>query len=116
MGVAGSTPLVQRFSSPVGDGLGASVVRNGDFAVDADGDGMADEWLFSADVQGATCRREKMPEKMRGGAAGWCMALACPAAGDKKQGVMLAQHDVPLRKGQWYRISVSAPGRGAGRP
>ncbi len=102
MGVAGSTPILERFSTPVGGSGGASVARNGDFRSDADDDGMADEWLFSAGSKEAVCKRERIQE----GVEGWSLLLSCPPAdGDKKPSVMLAQHDVPVKKDQWYRIS-----------
>jgi len=105
MGVSGSTPILERFSTPVGGSGGASVARNGDFSGDADGDGMADEWLFSAGSKEAVCKRERMQE----GTEGWSLLLSCPPAeGDKKPSVMLAQHDVPVKKDQWYRISFEA--------
>jgi len=105
MGVAGPTPLLDRFSTPVGGGAGASVVKNGDFGTDADDDGMADEWLFSSDAQQAACRREKMQQ----GADGWSLLISSPPVeGDKPPSVMLAQHDLPVKKGQWYRISFRA--------
>jgi beta-galactosidase len=107
MGVAGSTPLLARFSTPVGESEGASVVRNGDFVTDADADGVADEWLFSSTTKDARCKQEKMRE----GAEAWSLALTCPPTeGDDKKlpSTMLAQHDVPIKKGQWYRISFQA--------
>lgn len=104
MGVAGTTPLLERIAAPVSSDAGESVVRNGDWAQDADGDGMADAWTFSSDVPGAACRREKTD-------AGWCLALSAPPAeGGKKAGAMLAQQDVPIRQGQWYRITLRARG------
>ncbi len=104
MGVAGSTPLLDRFSTPVARSAGPSVVRNGDFTADADDDGMPDEWLFSLS-KGATCRRQRIRE----GTESWSLALKCPpVGGDKQPSVMLAQHDVPVKKGQWYRISFEA--------
>jgi hypothetical protein len=105
MGVAGSTPILERLSTPVGGTPGASLARNGDFSADADDDGMADEWIFSAGSKEATCKREKTQE----GAKGWSLLLSCPPAeGEKKPSVMLAQHDVPVKKDQWYRISFKA--------
>jgi hypothetical protein len=104
MGVAGSTPLLDRFSTPVGGSAGASVVKNGDFSADADDDGMPDEWVFSRS-KGATCKRERISE----GTDAWAVALTCPPVeGDKRPSVMLAQHDVPVTKDQWYRISFKA--------
>ena len=105
MGVAGSTPLLERFATPVGGSPAASVVKNGDFSVDADGDGMADQWAFSAGSKEAVCRREKRGDDGKG----WSLAITCPPAqGKARQSMMLAQHDVPVRKGQWYRISLRA--------
>ncbi len=107
MGVAGATPLLARFSAPVVEDAADSLVRNGDFSADDDGDGMADQWLFSSDGVRATCRREPLGA----GADAWCVALDCPAgqrAGGNAPSTMLAQHDLPVRKGQWYRISFRA--------
>jgi len=43
----------------------------------------------------------------------WCLAMACPPSeGDKGRSVMLAQHDVPVKEGQWYRISFNARAEG----
>ena len=54
-----------------------------------------------------------MREKTAGEAGQWCVRLACPGFGEKKSGtIMLAQHDVPLAKGQWYRISLRAKSEG----
>ena len=106
MGVSGPTPLLDRFSDPVGGKAGASVVRNSDFSVDADGDGMPDEWLFSRGTREATCTRERAGK-------GWALLLTCPPTeGSKPPSLMLAQHDVPVKKGQWYRISFSARAEG----
>jgi len=105
MGVAGSTPILERLSTPVGGTPGHSVAKNGDFSADADDDGMADEWTFSAGPKEATCEREKTQE----GAEGWSLLLSCPPTeGDKNPSVMLAQYDVPVKKDQWYRISFKA--------
>jgi hypothetical protein len=81
------------------------VVKNADFSGDTDGDGMPDEWVFSSGSKRATCKRERM----RAGTDVWSLALMCPpTGGDDKPSIMLAQHDVPVRKGQWYRISFKA--------
>ena len=46
---------------------------------------------------------------MEEGATGHYLVLTCPPAeGDKQPTVMLAQHDLPVRKGQWYRISFKS--------
>lgn len=109
MGVAGSTPLLGRFSEPAHEGTGDSLVQNGDFNGDTDGNGMAGQWVFSAESKGATCRREKIPDDPQR----WSLALDCPPpVSDDKPSTMLAQHDVPVRKGQWYRISMRARAEG----
>lgn len=109
MGVQGSTPLLTRFSTPVGEEgpkPGPSVVRNGDFSLDANGDGKADDWGFSADSKSASCTREPLGD-------GWALRLALPDYGGKPQAsVMLAQQDVPMKAGQWYRISFRAKEEG----
>jgi hypothetical protein len=105
MGAAGSTPLLERFSSPVGIGDEPSVVRNGDFQIDSDTDGMADDWVFTSGAKDAACRRTKVDE----GDGGWSLLLSCPSTDeDNEASMMLAQHDVPVRKGQWYRVSFHA--------
>jgi hypothetical protein len=105
MGVTGSTPLMDRFSTPVGGSTGGCVLRNGDFSNDADGSGVADDWVFSSGSKQANCTRERI----RHGADGWSLALSCtPAGDDDKPSLMLAQHDVPVKKDQWYRISLEA--------
>ena len=104
MGVASATPLLERFSRPVGGSAGKSLARNGDFRTDANGDGVPDEWYFSGGKQ-TTRRLEKSPE----GAAGKCLAIATPAAErDAKADIMLAQHGVPIETGKWYRLSLKA--------
>jgi len=105
MGVASPTPLLERFSTPVAGDTEPSVVDNGDFRVDADGDGVPDAWILSSDSKEAAMKRERTP----GDAESWSLVVTCPPAeGDEKPSVMLAQHDVPVRKGQWYRISFQA--------
>ena len=43
LGVSGSTPLLDRFSVPVSASQGPSVVKNGDFSTDTNGDGLDDQ-------------------------------------------------------------------------
>ena len=98
MGVAGTTPLIKRVSTPVGGSTGMSVVKNGNFNMDANNDNVPDHWSFSAGSKKASFQRD-----------GQAVLLACPpATGDDKPSIMLAQHDVPVKKGQWYRISLRA--------
>jgi hypothetical protein len=109
MGVAATTPVLERFSTPLGGSEGPSVVKNGAFALDADGDDMADEWSVSTSGETAIWKREKtdVPD------AEWALRLVSPPAeGDKKSSVMLAQYGVPMKAGQWYRISLLARAEG----
>ena len=103
MGVAGAPPVLERFAKPVGGTEGDSLVTNGDFGSDADGDGVPDGWLFTSGGKGAACRRERI-----GDGPLW-VVLACPPTdGGEKASVMLAQHGVPMEKGRWYRLAFSA--------
>jgi len=110
MGAHGANPLLEHFSSPPGGRGAESVVRNGSFSVDEDGNGVADEWLFSSGAKGAAAGLERTQE----GTGKWAQLLVCPPVqeGEKPPSVMLAQHDVPIEKGQWYRISIDARGEG----
>ncbi len=104
LGVAGVTPLLERFGQAVGGDGGTSLVRNGTFASDADGDGVADEWTFAATPRGTTCTREKLPD------GGFAQLLA--GAGPEAASVMLSQSGVPATQGQWYRLSLLARAEG----
>jgi hypothetical protein len=113
MGVSAPTPLLSRFSMPLGEDQpkpGPSVVRNGDFSQAARQDAMAAQWQFSSDSRLATCTRQRA-----GGNGAWALRLAMSGYGDKDQAsVMLAQHDVPVKDAQWYRISLQARAQGMG--
>ena len=102
LGVFGSPPLLERFGEPVGAAKGPSVVRNGDFSADANGNGLANEWEFTATPKGATFTREVLP----GPEGGWAHFIRVPAvvARAKAPKVMIAQHDLPIQVGQWYRL------------
>ncbi len=110
LGVASSTPLLERFAEPVGAAKGPSLVRNGDFRADANGDGVADEWEFSVNPKGASCTREALA----GPGGGWAQLISVPpgAAGAKPPEIMIAQHDLPIRGGQWYRMSLRTRAEG----
>ena len=100
-----STPLLSRFSTPVDEAVGEdSMISNGDFSVDTDGDGLADHWQFEASSDQAIFAREKIAA----GADQWSQRVTCPGFDEKEGDIMLAQHDVPVEKGQWYRISFRA--------
>jgi hypothetical protein len=110
LGVSGSTPLLERFGDPVGAAKGSSLVKNGDFSTDANGDGLANEWEFSASVKGAACTRETLP----GPGGGWTQLIAVPpvATDAKPPEIMIAQHEMPIRGGQWYRLSLRTRAEG----
>jgi beta-galactosidase len=102
--VSGSTPLLDRFSVPVTSAPEASIIRNGDFRVDANVDGLADEWELSGIPKAGACSKEPLP------AGGWAQVIAVPpvAEGAKPVEIMLAQHDLLIRAAQWYHISLRA--------
>ncbi len=109
MGLAAPCPILERFAAPLGGSEGPSVVKNGDFSLDADGDGLADEWNLTMSAKAATGKREKV----EGAEAPWALRIASPPAeGDKKSSAMLAQYGVPMKQGQWYRISLLARAEG----
>ena len=111
MGVRGQTPLLSRFSTPTSGKPKEPVVKNGDFRLDADDDGMPDHWQFSKNLKQATCVLEA-----DGPDAGKrCLRITCPEFDESEKGsVMLAQHDVPVEEGQWYLISLKAKAEGLG--
>ncbi len=110
LGVSGSTPLLERFGDPVGGSKGPSVVRNGDFSGGDGGNGVADGWEFSSSAKGAACVLEALP----GQGAGQAQLISVPpvAAGAKPPEVMIAQHDLPIQGGQWYRLSLRTRAEG----
>ncbi len=110
LGVSGSTPLLERFGDPVGGSKEPSVIRNGDFSAAATGDGAADQWEFSTSVKGAVVNREALPSPEDG----WAQVISVPRveAGAKAPEIMLAQHDLPIRGGQWYRMSLRTRAEG----
>jgi hypothetical protein len=112
MGVAARTPLLERFATGVGgEGAEVSIVRNPDFSLDADGDDLADDWSVSPSAEQAGGAREQTAED----ADRWCQRITVEAMNeDGKGGIMLAQHDVAVVDGQWYRISVTARAEGLG--
>ncbi len=112
LGVRGETPLLSRFATPVSGAAKEPVTRNGDFRQAQEGAGMPERWQFSRDVKEATCTLETTaPNDPRP-----CLRIHCPRFGEKGRGsVMLAQQDVPVEAGQWYRISLRARSAGLGR-
>ncbi len=102
MGVAAPTPILKRFSTPVTESEGPTIVRNGNFALDANADDIPDEWELSPSATQAR-------ERITGPDSNWALRMTSPPTDDdKKPSVMLAQYGVPMKEAQWYRISFSA--------
>ena len=111
LGARAQTPLLERFARPVSADamVRQPVSRNGNFALDTDNDGVADEWSVSGDQSAATARRE--PAAGRPGS--WAQIMASlPQEGAQRANVMLAQMGVPLVEGQWYHLSFLARAEG----
>ncbi len=89
-------------------GESANMMLNGDFAVDSDGDGMADHWQFSGDANvKVTWARDA------GAHGGYSQKITCTqfAVKSPSSHAMLAQvNGFALRSGQWYRLSFNAKG------
>ncbi len=112
MGVSAETPLLEHFSNPPGgrgDEAAEPLVKNGDFSVDADEDGVADGWTCEVTGEGTSRARERVEP----GAEKWCQRATCerPNA-DGRSEVILVQQGVPVKEGQWYRISLRARAEG----
>jgi len=105
MGVRGQTPLLSRFATPVAGSTGRSILKNGDFSVDADDNGVPDHWTIHP--------RDALVRE-RTDAGRWSIRITCKGPDEKgKSGsVSLAQPDVSVRKDQWYRISFRAKAEG----
>jgi hypothetical protein len=104
LGVAGATPLLERFGQPVGGVGGPSLVRNGDFGQAGN---PAAEWEFGGPA-GAKATRVPQPD------GGWALRLEDPnPQRGKPDQFMLAQHEIATVKGQWYRLSWRARRDGA---
>jgi hypothetical protein len=109
LGVAAQTPLLERFATPTTGAARKSLVRNSTFAQEPGQKGVPAPWQFSADSPGASCEVEE------GAGDGPPRALRIASPGPEASGkgnVMLAQPDVPVEEGQWYRISFQAKAQG----
>lgn len=104
LGVAGETPLLERFSEPIGASQGVSILKNGNFGTDTNGDGLADEWEFGSGAKGAVCSREQLSDTN----GGWAQVISVPPVSSetKPSEVMIYQHNIPIKGGQWYRLSL----------
>lgn len=105
-GVRASTPLLERFGKPVQAALGPSLVKNGSFEIDEDQDSVPDGWLFSSENKLARCVLQEvaLPGVSR------CVQISVPESGERRGSAMLAQLNVPIHEGQWYRVSFWAKG------
>jgi hypothetical protein len=109
MGVRGDTPLLTRFSTPASGPVRNSLVANGDFQQDSDGNGLPDAWSFSSELKDASAQLETLGD----GDARRCLRLTCPTSGEgRSRDIMLSQMDVPVEEGQWYRIDLRAKSKG----
>ncbi|MCS7254770.1 MAG: hypothetical protein NZ781_12205 [Armatimonadetes bacterium] len=108
LGVRAATPLLERFGNPVASSEQPSIVRNGQFE-DVDADGVPDSWVFSTENKQTTCSLEDSgPEKQKR-----CVRITAPEFVEGRRAtVMLAQHGVPIRQGQWYRLAFWARAEG----
>jgi beta-galactosidase len=109
LGVRPQTPLLERFASPVVSSGQPSIVRNGQFLEDSDSDGVPNEWILSTENLHATCALEDLgptnPKR--------CVRIDVPGSPEGRRAtVMLAQHGIPIREGQWYRLEFWARGEG----
>jgi len=110
LGVRGETPLLARFSVPLGAGEPTpNLIRNGDFRADSNKDGLADHWQVTPGSRQSTPVRDRIagrPDR-------WSQRIAYrKPSGGKGGSVMLSQTGVPVEKGQWYRISLRAKSEG----
>jgi len=108
LGVSGSTPLLERFVEPVGASSGPSLIKNGDFSSDMNNDGLADDWEFGS--KDAKCTREALTDSAD--ARAQLITVPPVAEGAKPPEIMLAQHEMPIAGGQWYRLSLRAKAEG----
>jgi len=70
---------------------------------------MADGWRLEARGEGTVSVRERVAE----GTDQWCLRGASARPDEKgNSGLSLTQHDVPVKEGQWYRISLRAKAEG----
>lgn len=107
MGVYAQTPILERFATPTSGVPRESVVKNGDFIPDPGKTGAPTPWQFTTDTPGATCEVEENPS----GRPARALRIFNPGPDATHKGsVMLAQPDVAVEEGQWYRISFLTRG------
>ncbi|MGD0110407.1 MAG: carbohydrate binding domain-containing protein [Armatimonadota bacterium] len=85
-----------------------NLVLNGNFAVDSDNDGMADNWAFSGDANvKVTWARDA------GAHGGYSQKLTCTSivgTGPATHAMLAQVNTISLKKGHWYRLSFNARG------
>jgi hypothetical protein len=108
LGVPADTPLLSRFAVPVGGATGDSIVRNGDFAQSESGS-EPNHWQLIAESKAASWQLET-DESEPGRRVLRIERPASRTESERKErtSVMVAQHDVPVQAGQWYRIRFLA--------
>lgn len=79
------------------------LVRNGDFRLDEDADGVADGWTVTTTGQDGSSSLEQIE-----GDELYQKARVTSPDANGRIGIMLARHDVPVKAGEWYRISLKA--------
>ena len=87
-----------------------NLARNPSFEVDADGNGLPDEWRTSGDSR--LVEQSLTSEAGRDGRR--CAHLTCTGfqPGNPAAHAMLCQMDIPVRRGAGYRLSFWAKGQG----
>jgi hypothetical protein len=110
MGVAVETPLLSRFATPASGATGDSIVLNGDFQSSRD-NAEPEHWQITSDSRQVTWELEAGDSDSPGPILK--IVSREPTAESAGRGsVMLAQHDVPVQAGQWYRIRLRAKAEG----
>lgn len=112
MGVATETPLLSRFAKPASGTADESLLRNGDFQ-QSRGDDELDHWQIVSDSRQVAWELESDAADTRGQILKiTSREPGSEPAGRQRGSVMLAQHDVPVAVGQWYRIRLRAKAEG----
>jgi hypothetical protein len=102
--------LIAMTASSLCSGQGTDMIRNGDFELDTNGDGMADSWQFSGD-KGVIVNWARDA----GFTGQFSQRLQCTqfTSTSSASHAMLCQlNALQLEKGQWYKISFAAREQG----
>jgi hypothetical protein len=107
---AAAVVLIAMTASSLCSGQGTDMIRNGDFELDTNGDGMADSWQFSGD-KGVIVNWARDA----GFTGQFSQRLQCTqfTSTSSASHAMLCQlNTLQLEKGQWYKISFAAKEQG----